>query len=75
VKDLRVFRDGFLKNKAWGNAFINWYYDKGPKYANIIEKSIFLRFISRLFIIIPLHLFIKFFKIGTTKCNQEAHHL
>jgi hypothetical protein len=56
VKDLRIFRDGFLKNKAWGNAFINWYYDKGPKYAKFIEKKIIIKMLIRSLIIRPIHI-------------------
>lgn len=59
VMDLRIFRDNWLLKKDWGIKFISWYYSYGPKAANQIEKSIFLRKATYYLIVKPLHLITK----------------
>lgn len=45
---LTEFRDEYLAKYALGRVFINKYYKYSPKYASFIEKSDFLRFITRI---------------------------
>lgn len=44
---LTEFRDEHLANSALGRSFINQYYKYSPRYAAIIEKSDFLKLLSR----------------------------
>ena len=60
VMDLRFFRDNYLDKKKRGKAFISWYYKHGPRWANIIERSEFLRLLALIFILKPLHFISKF---------------
>jgi len=53
---LRQFRDRFLLTNKAGCAFVKWYYRHSPKYASIIAKNGFLRFITRIFLT-PSYLF------------------
>ena len=59
VIDLRYFRDYYLDQKKWGKAFIKWYYTHSPNWANFISSSRVCRVIAFLFIVKPLHLFVK----------------
>ena len=51
VEELQYFRDNWLANRKWGLNFIKWYYKYGPIAANFVRRSLFLKFISRYFII------------------------
>lgn len=62
VMDLRLFRDNWLLKRDWGVQFTNWYYTHGPKAANIIEKSTFLRKLTFFAIVKPLQILTKKFK-------------
>ncbi|MDC1195829.1 hypothetical protein N8010_00565 [Crocinitomicaceae bacterium] len=62
VMDLRLFRDNWLLKRDWGVQFTNWYYTHGPKAANIIEKSTFLRKLTFFAIVKPLQILTKRFK-------------
>ncbi|MCD6221189.1 hypothetical protein J7K25_03420 [bacterium] len=53
---LRQFRDKYLLTNKSGKAFVRWYYRHSPKYASIIAKNGFLRFLTRIFLT-PLYLF------------------
>lgn len=59
VMDLRGFRDDWLLKRNWGVKFTNWYYSHGPKAASIIEKSFFLRRLTFMILIKPLHIITK----------------
>jgi len=37
VKAFRRYRDQYIANSVYGAEFINWYYRKGPAYAELIE--------------------------------------
>ena len=62
VKDLRFFRDNWLVNRKYGITFTNWYYKHGPRAANIISKSLILKYLTFLLIVKPIHLIVKLFK-------------
>jgi len=62
VLDLRMFRDNWLLKRNWGVQFTNWYYTHGPKAANVIEKSKFLKAITFIFVVKPLQLITKLFR-------------
>lgn len=62
VIDLRFFRDNWLLKRPWGINFTNWYYDNGPKAANVIEKSKLLRTVTFLFVVKPLQVITKIVK-------------
>jgi len=53
---LRQFRDKYLLTNRTGRAFVRWYYKHSPKYASIIAKNRFLKFLTRIFLA-PLYLF------------------
>lgn len=59
VLDLRFFRDNWLTERSWGESFITNYYNYSPKYASIIDKNKFLKLLSYIFIVKPLHLISK----------------
>jgi len=59
VLDLRFFRDNWLAERSWGESFITNYYNYSPKYASIIDKNKFLKLLSYIFIVKPLHLISK----------------
>lgn len=59
VVDLRIFRDNWLLKRDWGIKFTCWYYYYGPKAANKIKKSTFLRMATYYIIVKPLHLLTK----------------
>lgn len=59
VMDLRMFRDNWLLKRNWGVKFTNWYYTHGPKAANMIEKSVFLRKVTFYIIVKPLQVLTK----------------
>jgi tetratricopeptide (TPR) repeat protein len=61
VIDLRLFRDKWLLQKDWGKKFTESYYTHGPKFAEVIEESNFLKFIAYIFIVKPLHILVKAF--------------
>jgi hypothetical protein len=63
INDLRAFRDNWLDKRSHGRTFISWYYTKGPYLASWIDRSRFLKFIAYAFIIKPLHLIIRLFKL------------
>jgi len=63
VMDLRLFRDQWLVERSWGREFISFYYRYSPYWAKVIEKSNLLKNISYFFIIKPLYIFIKLFRI------------
>ena len=48
VNTFRQFRNRFLLNHPWGKSFVRLYYEKSPKYANIIAQNETLRFVARL---------------------------
>lgn len=50
---MREFRDTRLVKSKNGRKFISWYYKNGPKLASIISKSLILRIVSFLFIVVP----------------------
>lgn len=50
VAFLRYYRDNVLCNFKGGQAFITWYWAKGPKIARIVNRSAILRKASRLVI-------------------------
>lgn len=54
VLELRHFRDNWILEKSWGEAFVKWYYHYGAKAAKFIEKSFVLKKISYLLIVKPL---------------------
>jgi len=53
---LRQFRDRYLLTNRAGRAFVRWYYKHSPKYASIIAKNEFLKFLTRIFLT-PTYLF------------------
>lgn len=59
VKDLRLFRDNWLMKRNWGINFIGWYHSYSPRAAQLIAKSSFLRTITFILVIKPLHLITK----------------
>jgi tetratricopeptide (TPR) repeat protein len=59
VKDLRLFRDNWLLQRAWGVKFTQWYYTHGPKAARVIEKSFLLKRLTYFFIVKPLQMITK----------------
>jgi hypothetical protein len=59
VMDLRMFRDSWLLKREWGIKFTNWYYIHGPKAANIIDKSIFLKKLVFVTVVKPLQIMTK----------------
>lgn len=59
VIELRLFRDNWLLKKGWGVKFTSLYYKHGPKAANIIKKSIFLRKIIFIMLVFPLQFMTK----------------
>jgi len=61
VKDLRLFRDQWLLKRVWGVKFTDWYYKNGPYVADIIKNSKFLKRITYVLLIKPLHLITKSF--------------
>jgi len=63
VIDLRKFRDNWLGKREKGKKFIRWYYQKGPTLASWIDKSKTRKILALSFIVKPLHLFIKFFRL------------
>lgn len=62
VVDLRIFRDNWLLKRNWGVQFTNWYYTHGPKAANVIEQSQFLKSVTFILIVKPLQLISKLFR-------------
>ena len=63
VVDLRFFRDNWLLKRDWGVKFTNWYYQKGPIAANLIEKSTLLKKLTFILIVKPLQVLTnKYFK-------------
>jgi|LakMenE01Jun11ns_1017448.scaffolds.fasta_scaffold9756647_2 hypothetical protein len=62
VLDLRMFRDNWLIKRNWGVQFTNWYYTHGPKAANVIEKSKFLKSVTFILVVKPLQLISKLFR-------------
>lgn len=42
---LRWFRDKFLLTNSWGKKFVDFYYEKSPKYAKIISENQQLKYI------------------------------
>ncbi len=63
VLDLRGFRDNWLEKKNLGRKFIGWYYQKGPVLASWIDKTKYRKLFAQLFIVKPLHFFVKFFRL------------
>ncbi len=59
VMDLRMFRDNWLLQRDWGVSFTRWYYQHGPKAANVIEKSTILKKITFYMIVKPLQIITK----------------
>jgi len=59
VMDLRLFRDNWLLKRDWGVNFTKWYYAHGPKAANIIDKSTFLKKMTLITIVKPLQILTK----------------
>lgn len=59
VMDLRMFRDNWLLKKDWGIKFTKWYYTHGPKAANAIEKSPFLKKMTFIVVVKPLQILTK----------------
>jgi len=55
VMELRLFRDTWLLNRSWGKLFIKFYYRFGNFPAILISKNRFLKKISYLFIVSPIH--------------------
>lgn len=47
VMFLRRYRDTVLVNSGSGRSFVDWYWKTGPKLAKIVEKSRFLKAVSR----------------------------
>lgn len=54
VMVLRNFRDNWILEKSWGEAFVKWYYHYGAIAAKSIEKSFILKKICYLLIVKPL---------------------
>jgi hypothetical protein len=69
VLDLRIFRDSYLENKKIGRRFIRVYYKYSPIFAKMIEKRELNKSLTRLFLLGPIHLFIKFFFLNHTNEN------
>lgn len=67
VIHLRRFRDNFLSKNKYGQLFIKWYYSNGPKMAKFISKSIVLRALSFILIVMPAYLLTKFITIIAAK--------
>ena len=59
VIELRQFRDEWLLKRAWGVRFTKRYYEHGPKAANVIEKSTFLKKVVFILIVKPLQIVTK----------------
>ena len=55
VLHLRSFRDDYLNDKKWGQAFIKFYYHHSQKYAHIISKNEFLKYSLKVFLIKPIY--------------------
>jgi hypothetical protein len=62
VVELRHFRDNWILEKKWGEAFVAWYYHYGAIAAKSIEKSFVLRKLSYIFIVNPLVYLSRFLK-------------
>lgn len=50
---LRRFRDQILSGSHNGRLFINWYYTHGPRLAAVVRKSLALRTLSLIFVVVP----------------------
>ncbi len=59
VVDLRNFRDDWLLERVWGGKFTEWYYEHGPKMARFIEKKDFIKFMTYILIVKPIHILSK----------------
>jgi len=64
VLDLRFFRDNWLSERSWGESFITNYYNYSPKYASIIDQNKFLKLLSYIFIVKPLHIISKLLDVN-----------
>ena len=51
---LRWFRDRALLSSEWGRAFVDWYYEHGPKAAAIVAAHPLLKFLVRLMLWLPV---------------------
>ena len=59
VMDLRNLRDNWILKKSWGEGFVKWYYHYGSIAARFIDKSKWLKKLSFVLIVKPLHLISK----------------
>lgn len=59
VADFRYLRDSLLAKSKYGRAFSKIYYTYGPYPANFIRKSIVLRLIAFVLIVLPAYFFVK----------------
>lgn len=53
VRLLRDFRDEMLAETVTGRRFVAWYYENGPKIADVISSAPVLRMLSFIFIVCP----------------------
>ncbi len=53
VMELRHFRDECLETSTAGRAFVRWYYQWSPAFANFVAKSGILKALTRILIVSP----------------------
>jgi hypothetical protein len=53
VKILQRYRDDVLARSSMGSRFIDWYYETGPGVARRIERSLILRVLAFVYVVIP----------------------
>jgi hypothetical protein len=61
VIELRRFRDDYLETSSAGRAFVRWYYQWSPAFANLVAKSKILKTVARVLIVNPAVAIARFF--------------
>jgi tetratricopeptide (TPR) repeat protein len=54
VVSMRNFRDRWILQQSWGDAFVTWYYRHGPKAAGYLRKHRLLRNLVYWFAVLPV---------------------
>ena len=62
VMELRHFRDDCLETSTTGRAFVRWYYQWSPVFANIVAKRKILKVFARVLIVTPALTVARFIK-------------
>jgi tetratricopeptide (TPR) repeat protein len=72
VSLLRSFRDEYLQSSRLGRAFIQWYYQKGPRIARQIEDSWIARLISYLLVVVPAVTLVRLYYAFTSRNGSRS---